>query len=40
MLGNPVAQTVDSRHAEPDVLDPPTGLAKARICRKAGVAAR
>jgi hypothetical protein len=33
MFGNPVAQTVDSRHAEPDVLDPPTGLAKVRIGR-------
>lgn len=33
MLGSPVAQTVGSRRAEPDVLDAVTGLANARICR-------
>ena len=32
--GSPVAQIVDSRRAEPGVLDPPNGPAKARICRK------
>jgi hypothetical protein len=31
MLANPVAQTVDSCRAEPDVLHPPNGLANARI---------